>query len=75
MYELLFVFESIRFPTEELKETQTTTWIGNHVLISVSISSNLTNKPIFLYNEDSQKLLNDFVSKLEAADENKISRY
>ena len=34
----IFDFESICVPTEELKETQTTTWIGKHVPISVSIS-------------------------------------
>ena len=44
----IFDFESICVPTEELKETQTTTWIGKHVHISVSISSNLIDEPIFL---------------------------
>ena len=34
----IFDFELICVPTEELKGTQTTTWIGNHVPISVSIS-------------------------------------
>ena len=34
-------FESICAPTEELKQTQTTTWIGKHVPFSASISSNL----------------------------------
>ena len=44
----IFDFESICVPTEELKEMQTTTWIGKHVLISVSISSNLIDEPTFL---------------------------
>ena len=35
----IFDFESICVPTEELKETKTTTWIGKHVPILVSISS------------------------------------
>ena len=61
----LFDFESICVPTEELKETQTTTWIGKHVPISVSISSNLIDEPIFLFNKDPQNLIIDFVSKLE----------
>ena len=61
----IFDFESICVPTEELKETQTTTWIGKHVPISVSISSNLIDESIFLYNKDPQILINDFVSKLE----------
>ena len=37
----IFELESICVPTEELREIQTTTWIGKHVPISVSISSNL----------------------------------
>ena len=43
----IFDFESICVPTEELKETQTTTWIGKHVHISVSISTNLIDEPSF----------------------------
>ena len=39
----IFDFESICVPTEELKETQTTTWIGKHVPISVYISTNLSD--------------------------------
>ena len=61
----IFDFESICVPTEKLKETQTTTWIGKNVPISVSISSNLIDEPIFLYNKDPQTLIIDFVSKLE----------
>ena len=61
----IFDFESICVPTEELKETQTTAWIGKHVPNSVSISSNLIDEPIFLYNKDPQNLIIDFVSKLE----------
>ena len=60
-----FDFESLRVPTEELKETQTTTWIGNYVPILVSISSNLIDEPIFLYNKDPQNLIIDFVTNLE----------
>ena len=61
----IFDFESICVPSDELKATQTTTWIGKHVPISVSISSNLIDEPIFLYNKDPQKLIIDFVIKLE----------
>ena len=61
----IFDFESICVPTEELKETQTTTWIGKHVPISVSVSSKLINEPIFLYNKDPQNLIIDFVTNLE----------
>ena len=52
-------------PTEELKETQTTTWIGKHVRISVSISSNLIDESIFLYTKDPQNLIIGFVTNLE----------
>ena len=57
-------FESICVPSDELKATQTT-WIGKHVPISVSISSNLIDEPIFLSDKDPQKLIIDFVIKLE----------
>ena len=68
-----FDFESIFVPTEELKETQTTTWIEKHLPISVSVSSNLIDEPIFLYNKDLQNLLIDFVSNLELlAEKNKL---
>ena len=60
-----FDFESICVPTEELKETQTTTWIGKHVPISVSISSNLIDEPVFLYNKDPQNFMIDFVGNFE----------
>ena len=61
----IFDFESICVPPEELKATQTTTWLGKHVPISVSISSNLIDEAIFLYNKDPQNLIIDFVSNLE----------
>ena len=61
----LFDFQSICVPREELKEPQTTTWIGKHHPISVFISSNRIDEPIFLYNKDPQNLVIDFVSKLE----------
>ena len=60
-----FDFESICVPTEELKKTKTTTWIGKHVLFSVSISSNLIDESIFLYNKDPQIFIIDFVTNLE----------
>ena len=39
--------------------------ILTNIPISVSISSNLIDEPIFLYNKDPQNLIIDFVSKLE----------
>ena len=44
----IFNFESICVPSDELKATQTTAWIGKHVPISVSISSNLIDEPFFI---------------------------
>ena len=67
----VFNFESICVATEELKETKTTTWIGKRVPISVFISSNLIDEPIFLYNKDPKKLIIDFVSKVELLGEKK----
>ena len=62
----IFDFESICVPSDKVKATQTTTWIGKHVPISVSISSNLIDEPIFLYNDDPQKLIMiNFVISLE----------
>ena len=61
----IFDFESMCVPSNELKATQTTTWNGKHVPISVSKSSNLIDEPIFLYNKDPQKLIIVFVIKLE----------
>ena len=61
----VFDFESICVPTEELKATETTTWIGKHVPISVSISSNLQDAPFFLCEKDPELLIIAFVSSLE----------
>ena len=53
-------------PSEELpKPAKTITWIGKHEPISVSISSNLFDKPIFLCYKDPQFLIIDFVANLE----------
>ena len=41
----VFDLESICIPEEKFKDTETTTWIGKHVPISASISSNLITKP------------------------------
>ena len=43
----VFDLESICIPEEKIKNTETTTWIGKHVPISVSISLNLIVLPIF----------------------------
>ena len=60
----IFVFESICVPTDELKDANY--YLDrNNVPISVSISPNLIDEPIFLYNKDPQNLIIDFVTNLE----------
>ena len=61
----IFDFESICVPEETFRDTITTTWIGKHVPISVSISSNLVEEPIFLCNSDPHHLVASFIWVLE----------
>ena len=61
----VFDFESICVPSNELKDANTTTWIGKHEPISVSISSNLLQVPIFLCNRDPKTMIVSFVEALE----------
>ena len=62
----IFDFESICVPTEdELKETNTTSWIGKHESISVFISSKLIEEPLFLCDKDPKNLIIFFVESLE----------
>ena len=44
----VFDFDSICVQEKSLNYTDTTKWIGKHVPISVSVSSNLVKEPIFL---------------------------
>ena len=60
-----FDLESICVPSNELKDTNTTTWIGKHEPISVSISSNFLQEPIFLCNKDLKTLIVSFVEAIE----------
>ena len=61
----VFDFESICIPEEKFKNTKTTTWIGKHVAISVSISSNLIAMPIFLCNSNPRDLVESFIDAVE----------
>ena len=61
----VFDFESICVKEETYKETENTKRIRKHVLISVSISSNLIPEPIFLCNSDPRHLVFSFISALE----------
>ena len=58
-------FESICIPDEKFKNTKTTTWIGKHVPISVSISSNLRAMLIFVCNSNSRDLVESFFDAVE----------
>ena len=61
----IFDFESICVNEESYKQTETTTWIGKHVPISVSISSNLIPEPIFLCKANLHHLISFFITALE----------
>ena len=60
-----FDFESICIPEEKFKNTKTTTWIGTHAPISVSISSNLIAEPLFLCNSNPRDLVESFIDAVE----------
>ena len=61
----VFEFESISVKENSYKETETTTWFGKHIPISVSISSNLIPEPIFLCNANPHHLISSFITALE----------
>ena len=61
----IFDFESTCVQEETIRVTKTTTWIGKHVSISVSISSNLVDEPIFICNSDPHHLVASFIGALE----------
>ena len=61
----IFDFESICVPSDQIKDTNTTTWIGKHEPISLSISSNLIDEPVFLCDKDPKTLLISFVEAIE----------
>ena len=61
----IFDCKSICDQEEAFRDTITTTWIGKHVPISVSISSNLVEEPIFLCNSDLHHLVASFIGVLE----------
>ena len=61
----IFDFELICVQEETFRDTTTTTCIGKHVPISVSISSNLAEEPIFICNSDPHHLVASFIGALE----------
>ena len=61
----VFDFESICIPEEKFNNTGTKIWIGKHVPMSVSISSNLIPKPKFLCNSKPGYLVETFIDAVE----------
>ena len=61
----VFDFESICIPEEISENTETTTWMGKHVPISVSISSNLIAEPLILCNSNPRDLVELFIDAVE----------
>ena len=61
----IFDFESVCVQEETFRDTNTMTWIGKHVPITVSISSNLVEEPIFLCNSIPHHLVASFIRALE----------
>ena len=62
----VFDFESICVKNSKLVETETTTWVGKHESISVSIASNLLKEPIFICNTEPNSLVPAFVNSVES---------
>ena len=61
----IFDFESICVASDQLKDTNTTTWIGKREPISVSFFSNLIDEPVFLCDKDPKALIISFVEAIE----------
>ena len=61
----VFEFESICIPEEKFKNTETRTWIGKHVPISVSISSSLIAMPKLLCKSSPRDLVELFIDAVE----------
>ena len=62
---VVFDFEAICVQSVEANNTLTTSLIGTHVPVSVSLSSNLLDEPVFLCENDPNRLIITFVAQLE----------
>ena len=63
----VFDFESICIPEEKSENTETISWTGEHVPISVSISSNPKAMPIFFCNSNPRDLVESFIDAVEGS--------
>ena len=61
----VFDFESICIREEKFKNIETTTWIGKHVPLLVSISSNVIVEPLFLCNSYPRDLVESFIDAVK----------
>ena len=61
----VFDFEAICVHSVDISNTATTSWIGTHVPVWVSIFSNLLKEPIFLCEKYPNRLIISFVAQLE----------
>ena len=70
-----FVFESICLQEDKIRDTNTTTWIGKHVPISVSVSSNLIEQRIFQDSSNPRASVESVVDALDGlATQSKASK-
>ena len=60
-----FDFESICVKENNSVSNNSTSWVGNHEPISVSVSSNFLKRPMFKSDPQSIKVVTEFVDALE----------
>ena len=60
----IFDFESICVQEDKCRDADTTTWIGKHIPISVSVSSHLIEQPVFLCNSKLGAFVESFFGAL-----------
>ena len=63
---VIFDFESITVHDPSPNHTDSTSFIGMHVLISVSVHSNLISEPIFIFDNNPRSLVTKFLLELLA---------
>ena len=69
----VFDFESSCVKNSKLVDTKTSTSVGKHEHVAVSITSNLLKEPIFICNTEPHSLVSAFVNSVESlAEKNKL---
>ena len=59
------IFESICVRKDSYKETESTKWVGRHMPMSVSVSLNLIQEPLFPGNTNPHNLISSFITAVE----------